>query len=94
MRTLRLSLTATVILALLGCLGGAVLAQDEPLAEVGRADEDAPVTATHVTGTPIDHSSDDSAVESWTDERGVEHFYGFRTFSNERSLLRQGTRDV
>lgn len=83
MRTLRLSLAGTITLALLGCLGGAVLAQDEPAAieEVGRPDEEAPVTATHVTGTPVDHSSDDSAVENWTDERGVEHFYGFRAFS-------------
>jgi hypothetical protein len=72
-----------VILALLGAMSGAVLAQDEPAAieEVGRPDEAAPVTATRVTGTLVDQSSDDSAVESWTDERGVEHYYGFRAFS-------------
>ena len=78
-------MVGTVILALLGAMGGAVLAQDEPAAveEVGRPDVEAPVTATRVTGTPVDHSSDDSAVESWTDERGVEHYYGFRAFSTD-----------
>ena len=42
MRTLRLSLAGTIILALLGGLSGAVLGQD---------DEEMPVGATHVTGT-------------------------------------------
>jgi hypothetical protein len=45
MRTLRLSLVGPVILALLGGLGGAVLAQ---------ADDDRPVTATYVTGQQTD----------------------------------------
>ena len=85
MRTVQMSLVGTVVLALLGAMGGAALAQDEPAAieEVGRPDEEAPVTATHVTSTPIDHASDDSGVELWTDERGVEHFHGFRAFSTD-----------
>jgi hypothetical protein len=85
MRTLRLSVVGMVILALLGAMGGAVMAQDEPAAmeEFGRPAEEAPVTATHVTGTPIDHASDDSAVENWTDERGVEHYHGFRASSTD-----------
>ena len=41
MRTLRLSVAGTLALALLGGLGGALLAQDE---------ENAPATVTHVTG--------------------------------------------
>jgi hypothetical protein len=45
MRTLRLSLTGTVILALLGGLAGVTVAQDA---------EDEPVAATHVTGTVTD----------------------------------------
>jgi hypothetical protein len=52
MRTLRLSLAGTVILALLGGLGGAVVAQDEP------ADPMAPV---EVTGKFVDLTCGGSA---------------------------------
>ncbi len=56
MRVLRLSLVGTIILVLLGGLGGVVMAQDE-------SDEDAAVT--HVTGTVTDSVWDDSQLQ-WT----------------------------
>ena len=69
MRTLRLSLAGTAILALLGGLGGAVMAQDE---------EEMPVTATRVTGTQIDSVWDESEMEETSDEHGVGGLRGLR----------------
>ena len=69
MRTLRLSLVGTVMLALLGGLGGAVMALDE---------EEMPVTATRVTGTQIDSVWDESEMEETSDEHGVGGLRGLR----------------
>jgi hypothetical protein len=71
-----------VILALLGGLDGAVLSQEEPAAieEVGRADVEAPVTATHVTGSMVSSSGDSSELE-FTEDGGVMHGGGLRATS-------------
>jgi hypothetical protein len=58
MRTWRLSLAGTVILALVGGLGGVVLAQD---------DEDEVVGATHVTGASEGYRMVSEGSMSWTD---------------------------
>ena len=58
MRTLRVSLAGTVIMALLGGLGGAVMAQDEV---------EMPVTATYVTGEVTDYRP----IQSGTYEPGA-----------------------
>jgi hypothetical protein len=65
MRALRPSLAGTVILALLGGLGGVVLGQDE-----------VPLTATRITGTVVDKDWDDSEGEYTTDEHGVDQLRG------------------
>ena len=65
MRTLRLSLVGTVILALLGGLGGVVAAQEEA------------ATATYVTGTVISDPGW-SSPESESFEGGVDQLLGMR----------------
>jgi hypothetical protein len=61
MRTLRLSLTGTVILTLLGGLSGAVVAQ---------GDEGSGLTVTPFTGLEISEMGD-SSEEEWSEESGV-----------------------
>ena len=86
MRTLRLSLAGTVILALLGGLGGAAIAQDEPIAEeepameeVGRVGS-SPATATIVTGSVVSSSTDSSELQL-TEDGGVMHVSGLKATS-------------
>ena len=82
MRTFRVFLSGTVTLALLGGLGGTVLAQEEPAAieEVGRADVESPVTATHVTGSVVSSATDSSEFEL-TEAGGVMHGGGLKATS-------------
>ncbi len=67
MRTLRVSLVGTVILALLGGLGNVALAQD---------DMDA-AKVTPVTGTRLS-AVEDTTDEEWWEEDGVGHSRGVR----------------
>ena len=66
MRTLRLSLVGAVILMLLGGLGGAAMAQEEGQSPL----------VTHVTGTIIDTSYDDSMAEITYAPGDVNHVNG------------------
>ena len=72
MRTLRLSVTGTVMLALLGALSLAVVAQD---------DVDVP-SATHVTGTQLSSSSMTAEPVEWED--GDVHYW--RDVQTERTV--------
>ena len=86
MRTLRLSLAGTVILMLAGGLGGAVVAQEEPIAEEEPAMEEVgregsgPVNATVVTGSVVSSSTDSSELEL-TEDGGVMHGGGLKATS-------------
>jgi hypothetical protein len=68
MRTLRLSLAGAVILALLGSVSGAVLAQD---------DTEDQARVAHVTGKLIDQVWDDTQLD-FTTEAGVNYGRGMR----------------
>ena len=83
MRTLRLSLAGTVIFALLGGLGGAVVAQEEAIAEEEPIAEEElvmPVSATVVTGSVVSSSTDSSELEL-TEDGGVMHMSGLKATS-------------
>ena len=71
MRVSRVTIAGTVMLALLGGLGGAAVGQDDE-------EQETPVTATHVTGTRLSQAFDDSGVEVTVDELGLEHDRGWR----------------
>ena len=87
MGTLRLPLAGAVILALLGCLGGAVLAQEEPIAEEEPAAQEEPIAQDEgsdltaiVTGSVVSSSVDQSELEL-TEDGGVMRVGGLKARS-------------
>ena len=70
MRTLRLSLVGTVILAVLGGLGGSVIAQE--------GDDTEQALIKPVSGTLTTSQFDDSDEEYWVDPDGARHARGAR----------------